>query len=66
MLSVEGQQAACKGGFTPYRPGVDCAYGLPAIEAAVGPGNAKPVGYPKDIVEQAPSIVARWKKAYDQ
>ncbi|MFE9680421.1 ABC transporter substrate-binding protein [Streptomyces sp. NPDC002701] len=64
LLSVEGQQAACEGGFTPYRDGVECPYGLPAVEAAVGAGNLMLGGYPKDIVKNKPSIVARWKKAY--
>ncbi|MFE5138513.1 ABC transporter substrate-binding protein [Streptomyces fagopyri] len=66
LLSVEGQQAACKGGFTPYRDGVKCAYGLPAIEAVVGKDNMMLGGYPKDIVKNKPSIVERWKKAYDR
>ncbi|WP_194280438.1 ABC transporter substrate-binding protein [Streptomyces fagopyri] len=64
LLSVEGQQAACKGGFTPYRDGVKCPYGLPAIEAVVGKDNMMLGGYPKDIVKNKPSIVERWKKAY--
>ncbi|MFJ4840164.1 ABC transporter substrate-binding protein [Streptomyces sp. NPDC088746] len=65
-LSVEGQQAACKGGFTPYRDGVECAYGLPAVEAVVGKDNMMLGGYPKDIVENKPAIVDRWKKAYNR
>ncbi|MFJ8785256.1 MULTISPECIES: ABC transporter substrate-binding protein [unclassified Streptomyces] len=66
LLSVEGQQAACKGGFTPYRDGVDCAYGLPAVEAVVGADNVVLGGYPKDIVKNKATIVERWKKAYDR
>ncbi|MFS8198182.1 ABC transporter substrate-binding protein [Streptomyces sp. CWNU-52B] len=65
-LSVEGQEAACKGGFTPYRDGVDCAYGLPAVEKVVGADNMMLGGYPKDIVKNKPTIVDRWKKAYDR
>ncbi|MEU6497324.1 extracellular solute-binding protein [Streptomyces sp. NPDC046984] len=64
LLSVEGQEAACKGGFTPYRDGVDCAYGLPTVEAVVGADNMMLGGYPKDVVKNKPAIVARWKKAY--
>ncbi len=66
LLSVEGQEAACEGGFTPYRDGVDCAYGLPAVEAVVGAGNLHPAGYLDDIVKKQPEIVARWNKAYDR
>ncbi|MGW5640582.1 ABC transporter substrate-binding protein [Streptomyces sp. NPDC003832] len=66
MLSVEGQEAACEGGFTPYRDGVECAYGLPAVEAVVGAENMMIGGYPKDVVENKPAIVERWKKAYDR
>ena len=64
LLSVEGQEAACEGGFTPYRDGVECAYGLPAVEAVVGADNLMLGGYPKDIVENKDAIVARWKKAF--
>ncbi|MFI8090794.1 ABC transporter substrate-binding protein [Streptomyces sp. NPDC086080] len=64
LLSVEGQEAACEGGFTPYRDGVDCAYGLPAIEAAVGADNILLGGYPKDVVKNKDSIVDRWKQAF--
>ncbi|WP_328491967.1 extracellular solute-binding protein [Streptomyces sp. NBC_00414] len=64
LLSVEGQEAACEGGFTPYRDGVKCAYGLPAVEKVVGADNMMLGGYPKDIVKNKPAIVDRWKKAY--
>ncbi|MHC3472587.1 ABC transporter substrate-binding protein [Streptomyces sp. 7R007] len=66
LLSIEGQQAACKGGFTPYRDGVKCDYGLPAIKEAVGAGNMMVGGYPKDIVNQKAAIVGRWNKAYNR
>ncbi|MFH8533514.1 ABC transporter substrate-binding protein [Streptomyces tendae] len=66
LLSVEGQEAACDGGFTPYRDGVDCAYGLPAVEAVVGADHLILGGYPKDIVRNKTTIVERWKKAYDR
>ncbi|MGR3867009.1 ABC transporter substrate-binding protein [Streptomyces graminifolii] len=64
LLSVEGQEAACKGGFTPYRDGVKCAYGVPAIEKAVGAQNMIIGGYPDDIVKNKPAMEARWKKAF--
>ncbi|MFJ4334025.1 MULTISPECIES: ABC transporter substrate-binding protein [unclassified Streptomyces] len=66
LLSVEGQKAACDGGFTPYRDGVDCAYGLPAVEAVVGADHLILGGYPKDVVTNRTTIVERWKKAYDR
>ncbi|MEU3983246.1 extracellular solute-binding protein [Streptomyces sp. NPDC026672] len=64
LLSVKGQEAACKGGFTPYRDGVDCAYGVPAVKQAVGADNLILGGYPKGIVQDKPGIRARWNKAY--
>ncbi|GGX63781.1 ABC transporter substrate-binding protein [Streptomyces fructofermentans] len=66
LLSVEGQQAACKGGFTPYRDGVECPYGIAAVEKVVGADNMMLGGYPEDIVRNKPAIVERWKKAYDR
>jgi iron(III) transport system substrate-binding protein len=64
LLSVQGQEAACKGGFTPYRDGVACAYGVPAIKKAVGAKNLILGGYPDGIVKDKPVIETRWKKAY--
>lgn len=64
LLSVEGQEAACKGGFTPYRAGVHCAYGLSAIEDAVGAKNVIVGPYAADLLQQQPTLVARWKKAF--
>ncbi|MFD7898266.1 ABC transporter substrate-binding protein [Streptomyces sp. NPDC059743] len=64
LLSVEGQEAACEGGFTPYRDGVECAYGVPAIEQAVGADNMILGGYPEGIVKDKPALDARWKKAF--
>lgn len=64
LLSAEGQTAACAGGFTPYRDGVDCPTGLPAVEAAVGDGNAILVHYPADLAEQQAAIQERWNTAF--
>ena len=64
LLSEEGQTATCVGGFTPYREGVDCPTGLPAVEAAVGEGNAILVGYPADLREQQAAIEERWNAAF--
>jgi iron(III) transport system substrate-binding protein len=64
LLSVEGQEAACKGGFTPYRTGVKCAFGVPAIEKAVGAGNMILGAYPTDLDKQQPAIVSHWKTAF--
>ena len=64
ILSEEGQTATCLGGFTPYREGVDCPTGLPAVEAAVGEGNAILVGYPADLREQQAAIEERWNAAF--
>jgi iron(III) transport system substrate-binding protein len=64
LLSVEGQEAACKGGFTPYRAGVKCAFGVPAIEKAVGASNMILGGYPTDLATRQPTIVSRWKTAF--
>ncbi|MFJ4835851.1 ABC transporter substrate-binding protein [Streptomyces sp. NPDC088747] len=66
LLSAEGQEAACAGGFTPYRDGVECAYGLPAVEAVVGADNMMLGGYLEGIVKNKPEIVTRWKSAYDR
>lgn len=64
FLSEEGQTAACGGGFTPYRDGVECPTGLPAIEEAVGEGNAILVHYPADLAEQQAAIEERWNAAF--
>jgi len=36
LLSEAGQTASCAGGFTPYRDGVDCPQGIPAVVDAIG------------------------------
>jgi iron(III) transport system substrate-binding protein len=64
LLSVEGQTAACKGGFTPYRAGVSCPFGITAIEEAVGKDNMIIGSYDPALVDQQAGIVSRWKAAF--
>ena len=64
VLSEEGQTAMCDGGFTPYREGIDCPTGMPAIDAAVGAGDAILVHYPPDLAEQQAVIQERWNAAF--
>lgn len=63
-LSVEGQEEACKGGFTPYRSGVTCPFGLAAIQEAVGAENVIAGPWPDDLAETEPDTVARWNEAF--
>ncbi|MGW4587768.1 ABC transporter substrate-binding protein [Amycolatopsis thermoflava] len=63
-LSVEGQQAACEGGFTPYRDGVVCPTGLRAIAAEIGQENIVPGTYAPAMVTDQAAVVARWNKAF--
>lgn len=63
-LSVEGQEEACKGGFTPYRAGVECPYGLAAIEDAVGEDNVIIGGWDPELKSQREAIEARWNEAF--
>jgi iron(III) transport system substrate-binding protein len=64
LLSAEGQEAGCAGGFTPYRDDVDCPADLAAIEDEVGEGNAILVGYPEDLAERQEAIRERWNTAF--
>lgn len=65
LLSVEGQTAACAGGFTPYRDGVTCDFGLPQVEAAVGGEENLQIGtFDPAILEQRDEIVDRWDEAF--
>ena len=64
LLSEDGQTAACGGGFTPYREGVECPTGLPAIEAAVGADNMILVGYPDEVVTGQAELRDRWNAAF--
>lgn len=64
LLSAEGQEAGCAGGFTPYRDDVDCPADLAAIEDEIGEGNAILVGYPEDLPERQEAIRERWNTAF--
>lgn len=64
VLSVEGQQAACQGGFTPYRDGVVCPTGLRAIAAEIGQENIVPGTYAPAMVTDQAAVVSRWNKAF--
>ena len=64
LLSVEGQQAACQGGLTPYRDGVDCALGLDSVKQAIGADNVIVGTWSQELVDQRPSVLARWKTVF--
>ncbi|MCO1659002.1 ABC transporter substrate-binding protein [Pseudonocardia humida] len=65
LLSVEGQEAACTGGFTPYRDGVPCDFGLPQVTAAVGGEDNLIIGsFDRAVVDQRDEIVTRWNEAF--
>ncbi|WP_205473065.1 ABC transporter substrate-binding protein [Nocardioides sp. SYSU D00038] len=65
MLSVEGQEAACEGGFTPYRDGVECDFGLPQVIAAVGGEDNLNIGtYDRSLAEDEDAITSRWNEAF--
>lgn len=64
LLSVEGQQAGCAGGFTPYRDGVDCEFDLASIEEAVGADNVIIGTYDPAMVDEREALVDRWNAAF--
>jgi iron(III) transport system substrate-binding protein len=64
VLSVDGQEAGCGGGFTPYRDGVDCPFGLPAIAAAIGKENIVPGSYAPAMTTDIEPIKARWNTVF--
>lgn len=64
LLSQEGQDVMCDGGFTPYRDDVDCPQGLAAIQEEVGVENAIVVGYPEELVTEGEDLRARWNEAF--
>ncbi|WP_436698756.1 ABC transporter substrate-binding protein [Nocardioides sp. BYT-33-1] len=65
LLSVEGQEAACSGGFTPYRDGVACDFGLPQVINAIGGEENLIIGsLDPEVVEQRDATVARWNEAF--
>lgn len=64
LLSEEGQSASCAGGFTPYREGVDCPQGIPAIVDAIGEENLIFAVYPPDLAADQVEIRERWNTAF--
>ncbi|MEV0388148.1 extracellular solute-binding protein [Nonomuraea sp. NPDC050643] len=64
LLSVEGQEVACQGGFTPYRDGVRCDFGLPQVKAAVGEENLIIGTFSPKLADDHGPIVARFNKAF--
>ena len=64
LLSVEGQEVACKTGFTPYREGVDCQFGLPAIEATVGEDNLIFGTFDDSVADERFDVIRRWDEAF--
>jgi iron(III) transport system substrate-binding protein len=65
VLSVQGQQAECQAGFTPFRDGVECPVGLSAVDQALGgPGKTIVESYGGDLDAQRATITDRWKAAF--
>lgn len=64
LLTEEGQMASCAGGFTPYREGVDCPQGIPAIVEAIGEENLIFAVYPSDLAEEQAEIRERWNAEF--
>jgi iron(III) transport system substrate-binding protein len=64
LLSVEGQTEACKGGFTPYRAGVECPFGLAAVEEAVGKDNVIVDTWDPELGAKKADLVKRWNEAF--
>lgn len=64
LLSEEGQTASCAGGFTPYRDGVDCPQGVPAIVEAIGEENLIFAVYPPTLAAEQAEIRERWNAAF--
>lgn len=64
LLSEEGQTVSCAGGFTPYRDGVDCPQGIPAIAEAIGEDNLIFATYPPDLPAEQAEIRERWNTAF--
>jgi len=64
VLSEEGQEPLCAGGFTPYRDGNDCPQGLQAIQDEVGEDNTIVVGYPEELVSEGDAFRSRWNEAF--
>lgn len=66
LLSEEGQSVSCSGGFTPYRDGVDCPQGIPAIVEAIGEDNLIFAAYPPTLAAEQAEIRERWNAAFER
>ncbi|MFG1922798.1 ABC transporter substrate-binding protein [Cryptosporangium sp. NPDC048952] len=64
LLSVKGQEAACQGGFTPYRDGVKCDFGLAQVTAIVGKDNLLVGTYDPSLASGGPALISRFNKAF--
>ncbi|GAA0253677.1 ABC transporter substrate-binding protein [Cryptosporangium japonicum] len=64
LLSVKGQEAACRGGFTPYRDGVTCDFGLAQVKAVVGEDNLLVGRYDPSLATEGPALITRFNKAF--
>jgi iron(III) transport system substrate-binding protein len=65
LLSVKGQEAACAGGFTAYRPGARCAFGVPQIAVTVGGMDNLIFGkFDPSMAENKDEIETRWNEAF--
>lgn len=65
LLSVEGQQVSCKGGFTPYRSGVECSFGVRAIEEEIGADSLIYVDYSAEIIDDQEDLIKRFNSAFN-
>lgn len=65
LLSLEGQEAACTGGFSPYRDGVECDLALSqVIDAVGGEENLIIGGFDEEVAAQQDDIISRWNEAF--
>lgn len=64
LLSGDGQAAICLGGLTPYRDGVDCAYGYDAIADVVGEDHMIVANYEPAMDTERDAIQSRWNQAF--
>lgn len=65
LLSVEGQEAACEGGFTSYRAGASCPFGVPQIALAVGGTKNLIFGtFDPALADEKSEIETRWNEAF--
>ncbi|WP_327579056.1 ABC transporter substrate-binding protein [Streptomyces sp. NBC_00145] len=64
LLSARGQSAACKGGFTPYRDGVNCPVSVAKLKAQLGAENINMVTWDSTAGSSRADITRRWKAAF--